>query len=100
VARGGDERVTPGRRERAADIRAAGLSACLSQLKGAALAHSERDGKMVMYELTARGRALLTAIATDQARVTPPVELPTAHVNASAAPAGTVCGPSGAASSN
>jgi DNA-binding transcriptional ArsR family regulator len=41
----------------------------LRQLKGAALARSERDGKMVMYELTARGRALLTAIAPEQARV-------------------------------
>jgi ArsR family transcriptional regulator, lead/cadmium/zinc/bismuth-responsive transcriptional repressor len=29
------------------------------QLKGAGLARSERDGKMVMYELTERGRALL-----------------------------------------
>jgi ArsR family transcriptional regulator, lead/cadmium/zinc/bismuth-responsive transcriptional repressor len=38
------------------------------QLKGAALARSERDGKMVMYELTARGRALLTAIAPGAAR--------------------------------
>ena len=32
-------------------------------LKGAGLAHSERDGKMVMYELTERGRALLVAVA-------------------------------------
>jgi DNA-binding transcriptional ArsR family regulator len=32
-------------------------------LKGAGLARSERDGKMVMYELTERGRALLTAVA-------------------------------------
>jgi ArsR family transcriptional regulator, lead/cadmium/zinc/bismuth-responsive transcriptional repressor len=40
----------------------------LRQLKGAALARSERDGKMVMYELTARGRALLTAIALQEAR--------------------------------
>jgi DNA-binding transcriptional ArsR family regulator len=38
------------------------------QLKAAALARSERDGKMVMYELTARGRALLTAIAAEEAR--------------------------------
>jgi hypothetical protein len=38
------------------------------QLKAAALAHSERNGKMVMYELTARGRALLTAIIADEAR--------------------------------
>ena len=33
------------------------------QLKGAALARSQRDGKMVMYELTDRGRALLAAVA-------------------------------------
>jgi DNA-binding transcriptional ArsR family regulator len=33
-------------------------------LKGAGLARSERVGKMVMYELTERGRALLAAIAT------------------------------------
>jgi DNA-binding transcriptional ArsR family regulator len=39
----------------------------LRQLKGAALARSERDGKMVMYELTARGHALLTAIAPQEA---------------------------------
>ena len=32
-------------------------------LKSAGLARSERDGKMVMYELTARGRALLAAVA-------------------------------------
>jgi DNA-binding transcriptional ArsR family regulator len=38
------------------------------QLKAAALARSERDGKMVMYELTARGRGLLTAIAAEEAR--------------------------------
>lgn len=35
----------------------------LRLLKGAGLARSERDGKMVMYELTERGRALLTAVA-------------------------------------
>lgn len=34
----------------------------LRQLKGAALARSERDGRMVMYELTARGRALVVAV--------------------------------------
>jgi DNA-binding transcriptional ArsR family regulator len=34
------------------------------QLRAAGLAHSERDGKMVMYELTERGRALLGAVAT------------------------------------
>jgi ArsR family transcriptional regulator, lead/cadmium/zinc/bismuth-responsive transcriptional repressor len=33
------------------------------QLKSAGLARSERDGKMVMYELTDRGRALLAVIA-------------------------------------
>jgi DNA-binding transcriptional ArsR family regulator len=41
----------------------------LRRLKGAALARSERDGKMVMYELTARGRALLTAIAGEEVRI-------------------------------
>jgi len=35
----------------------------LRLLKGAGLARSERDGKMVMYELTERGRALLAAVA-------------------------------------
>jgi ArsR family transcriptional regulator, lead/cadmium/zinc/bismuth-responsive transcriptional repressor len=35
----------------------------LRQLKGAGLARSERDGKMVMYELTERGQAILTAVA-------------------------------------
>lgn len=34
----------------------------LRLLKGAGLARSERDGKMVMYELTARGQALLAAV--------------------------------------
>jgi len=33
------------------------------QLKGAGLARSERDGRMVMYSLTARGRALLAAVS-------------------------------------
>jgi ArsR family transcriptional regulator, lead/cadmium/zinc/bismuth-responsive transcriptional repressor len=32
-------------------------------LKNAGLARSERDGKMVVYELTERGRALLAAVA-------------------------------------
>jgi DNA-binding transcriptional ArsR family regulator len=32
------------------------------QLRGAGLARSEREGKMVMYELTDRGRALLAAV--------------------------------------
>lgn len=40
----------------------------LRQLKGAALARSEREGKMVMYELTVRGRALLSAIVPQEAR--------------------------------
>ncbi len=31
-------------------------------LKGAGLARSERDGKMVMYELTERGSALVDAV--------------------------------------
>jgi DNA-binding transcriptional ArsR family regulator len=35
----------------------------LRQLKAAGLARSERDGKMVMYELTDRGRALVDALA-------------------------------------
>jgi DNA-binding transcriptional ArsR family regulator len=38
------------------------------QLKAAGLARSEREGKMVMYELTARGRALLGAIAPYEGR--------------------------------
>ena len=33
------------------------------QLKAAGLARSERDGRMVMYSLTARGRALLAAVS-------------------------------------
>jgi DNA-binding transcriptional ArsR family regulator len=32
-------------------------------LKAAGLARSERDGKMVMYELTERGRALVAAVS-------------------------------------
>jgi ArsR family transcriptional regulator, lead/cadmium/zinc/bismuth-responsive transcriptional repressor len=32
-------------------------------LKNAGLARSQRDGKMVVYELTERGRALLAAVA-------------------------------------
>ena len=35
-------------------------------LKAAGLARSERDGKMVMYELTERGRALLAAVAAQR----------------------------------
>jgi DNA-binding transcriptional ArsR family regulator len=38
------------------------------QLKAAGLARSERDGRMVMYELTERGRALLAAVAFVEAR--------------------------------
>jgi len=38
------------------------------QLRNAGLARSERDGKMVMYELTDRGRALLYAVTTEVAR--------------------------------
>ena len=38
------------------------------QLKTAGLARSERDGRMVMYELTERGRALLAAVAHHEAR--------------------------------
>jgi DNA-binding transcriptional ArsR family regulator len=38
------------------------------QLKAAALARSERDGRMVMYELTERGRTLLSAITPEEAR--------------------------------
>lgn len=37
-------------------------------LKAAGLARSERDGKMVMYELTPRGRALVAAVAAEGAR--------------------------------
>jgi DNA-binding transcriptional ArsR family regulator len=37
------------------------------QLKGSGLARSERDGKMVMYELTERGRTLLAAVAGQEA---------------------------------
>jgi DNA-binding transcriptional ArsR family regulator len=39
------------------------------QLKAAGLARSERDGKLVMYELTERGRALVSVVA-------PPVPSP------------------------
>jgi DNA-binding transcriptional ArsR family regulator len=38
-------------------------------LKGAGLARSQRDGKMVIYELTPRGRALLAAVAAQEATV-------------------------------
>jgi DNA-binding transcriptional ArsR family regulator len=39
----------------------------LRLLKGAGLARSERDGKMVMYELSERGRALLATVAAQGA---------------------------------
>lgn len=35
-------------------------------LKAAGLARSERDGKMVMYELTERGRVLLAAVSSQE----------------------------------
>jgi DNA-binding transcriptional ArsR family regulator len=38
----------------------------LRLLKSAGLAQSERDGKMVMYELSDRGRALLAAVAAEE----------------------------------
>ena len=38
----------------------------LRLLKATGLARSERDGKMVMYELTERGRALIAAVAAPQ----------------------------------
>jgi ArsR family transcriptional regulator, lead/cadmium/zinc/bismuth-responsive transcriptional repressor len=37
-------------------------------LKVARLARSERDGKMVMYELTDRGRLMLAALVVQEAR--------------------------------
>lgn len=37
------------------------------QLKGSGLARFERDGKLVMYELTERGRSLLAAVAGQRA---------------------------------
>jgi DNA-binding transcriptional ArsR family regulator len=39
------------------------------QLKAAGLATSRRDGKMIMYELTDSGRALLAAVVPEQAVV-------------------------------
>jgi ArsR family transcriptional regulator, lead/cadmium/zinc/bismuth-responsive transcriptional repressor len=42
----------------------------LRQLKGAGLARSRRDGRMVMYELTERARLLLDAVAADAVRGT------------------------------
>src|SRR3954465_7266434 len=41
------------------------LSHPLRQLKAAGLARSRRDGKMVMYELTAQARPLLDALLAD-----------------------------------
>lgn len=38
------------------------------QLKAAGLARSERDGKMVIYELTEKGRELVAAIAGEPVR--------------------------------
>lgn len=37
------------------------------RLKGAGLARSERDGKMVIYRLSDRGRTLLAAVAAQRA---------------------------------
>jgi DNA-binding transcriptional ArsR family regulator len=37
----------------------------LRRLRAAALARSERDGKMVMYELTERGGALVAAVVAE-----------------------------------
>jgi ArsR family transcriptional regulator, lead/cadmium/zinc/bismuth-responsive transcriptional repressor len=39
------------------------------QLKSAGLAASRRDGKMVMYELTDRGRSLLATVAPEHLEV-------------------------------
>ena len=39
----------------------------LRLLKAAGLARSEREGRMVMYELTGRGRLLLDAVAAQEA---------------------------------
>lgn len=40
-------------------------------LKAAGLARSRRDGKMVMYELTDRGRTLLAAVTAENAEGVP-----------------------------
>jgi len=37
----------------------------LRALRGAGLVDSRRDGKMVLYRLTERGRLLLAALASD-----------------------------------
>jgi DNA-binding transcriptional ArsR family regulator len=42
----------------------------LRQLKTAGLTRSRRDGKMVMYQLTSRGRALLDTLITAPASTT------------------------------
>jgi ArsR family transcriptional regulator, lead/cadmium/zinc/bismuth-responsive transcriptional repressor len=42
----------------------------LRQLKTSGLARSRRDGKMVMYQITDRGRALLDALAAAPAATT------------------------------
>jgi ArsR family transcriptional regulator, lead/cadmium/zinc/bismuth-responsive transcriptional repressor len=42
----------------------------LRQLKGAGLARSQREGKMVIYDLTERGRRLLGALVADAASET------------------------------
>jgi DNA-binding transcriptional ArsR family regulator len=36
------------------------------QLKASGIAHSRRDGKMVIYELTERGRELLAAVSAQR----------------------------------
>jgi DNA-binding transcriptional ArsR family regulator len=41
----------------------------VGRLKAAGLARSQRDGKMVMYELTERGRALASAVVTREVGV-------------------------------
>jgi DNA-binding transcriptional ArsR family regulator len=39
----------------------------LRLLRAAGLAQSERDGKMVMYQLTSRGKTLVAAVAAEEA---------------------------------
>ena len=43
------------------------------RIEGAGLARSERDGRMVMYELTEHGRTMLARRPRDGARMTPPI---------------------------
>jgi ArsR family transcriptional regulator, lead/cadmium/zinc/bismuth-responsive transcriptional repressor len=38
-------------------------------LRGAGLVRSRREGKMVMYQLTGRGRALLNLVVADEVSV-------------------------------